>query len=660
MRSPVPRSSRRDLLRLGVTTAAAAVVAGCEALSVKPAGKPGASRPASTALKEAPALAEQVKAGTLPPRAERLPAKPMVVRPAERLGAYGGTWRTILTSVDADPHLVGSVSYEPLVRWDTDQRNVSANVVESWEVSPDGRAYTFVLREGMKWSDGEPYTADDILFAYHDVLSVEELYPVMSAQFAPDGVPARLEKLDDHTVRFTFPKPHGLFLEQLASNGGAQLHTLPRHYLQQFHLKYNPSADEQAKDEGFADWTEMFLAKGGTGPGELTAWQNPDLPCIFPWRVTEPLTGNRLVLRRNPYYWKTDPDGRQLPYLDEVVFDIITDPQVSTLKLTEGTYSLVTPGLVTLQSKPVLARGRDQGRYHFIDIVSSRMNDATFILNLTHKDPAMREVLQNKDFRIALSHALNREEIIKIVLLGQGEPWQTSPRPESGLYLEELAKQYLEYDVAKANDHLDAAGYRDRDGDGFRLRPDGKRLGFTLEVRTNFNPLWADIAQLASRYWKEIGVDVRVKVQDPTLLFTRIEANEHDAVMDDGDGGLLPLLTPQWYLPVSVDAAYAVEWGRWYQTSGAAGMEPPPGPRRQMELFDEIKVTPDKRRREELFMEILRISQEEFYVIGTALPAARYNVVQDGLRNVVRSMVDDCCEPGPSGPEQYFWDPEDR
>lgn len=659
MRSPVHQPSRRDLLRLGVTTAAAVAVAGCEALSVKPSGDPGGSqRPTSTTLKEAPELAKQVKAGTLPPRAQRLPTKPMVIRPTEQMGVYGGTWNTILTSVDADPHLIGSVSYEPLVRWDVDQRNVSPNVAEFWEVSPDGRAYTFVLREGMRWSDGEPYTADDLLFAYHDVLGVEELYPVWSSQFAPDGEPATLEKLDEHTVRFTFPKPHGLFLEQLASNGGATLHCLPRHYLQRFHLKYNPDADEQAKDEGFADWTEMFLAKGGTGPGELTAWQNPDLPCIFPWRVVEPLTGNRLVLKRNPFYWKTDPEGRQLPYLDEVVFDIITDPQVSTLKLTQGDYSLVTPGLVTLQSKPVFARGRGEGRYHFIDVASSRMNDATFLLNLTHKDPVMREFLGNKDFRIGLSYALNREEIIKIVLLGQGEPWQTSPRHESGLYLEGLAKQYIEYDVGKANEHLDAAGYRDRDSAGFRRRSDGRRLGFTVEVRTNFNPLWADIAQLAARYWKEVGVDVRVKVQDPTLIFSRVEANEHDAVMDDGDGGILPMLTPQWYFPVSVDAAYAVEWGRWYQTGGAAGLEPPPGPRRQMELFDEIKVTPDPRRREELFMEILRISQEEFYVIGTALPAARYNVVQDGLRNVARSMLDDCCEPGPSHPEQYFWSPD--
>ncbi|GAA5034115.1 ABC transporter substrate-binding protein [Actinopolymorpha pittospori] len=656
MGSPILRPSRRDLLRLGVTSVAALTVAGCDAFSLNPSEEAGGKspKPVDVGLKEAPALAEQVKAGTLPARAQRLPKNPLVVQPTEEMGVYGGTWNTILTSVDADPHLTGSLSYEPLVRWDVNQTKVSANIVESWEVTQEGRVYTFVLREGMKWSDGKPYTADDLVFSYEDVLSNKDLYPLMPQEFAPDGRPAKFEKVDARTVRFTFPVPHGLFLEQLASTGAATFHCLPRHYLEQFHHKYNANADKQAKDAGFTDWTKLFLAKGGGGPDELSAWQNPDLPCIYPWKVRS-FSGTRLQVERNPYYWKTDPEGRQLPYLDRVVFDIVTDPQVSTLKLNQGDYSLVTPGLVTLQSKPVLARGRSQGHYHFIDIGSSRMNDATFIFNLNHKNPAMRQMLQNKDFRIGLSYALNRQEIIKVVLLGQGEPWQTSPRRESGLFLEELAKQYTEHDVAKANQHLDAAGFRERDGDGFRLRADGQRVAFTLEVRTNFNPLWADIGQLASGYWKTVGVDGRVKVEDATLLTNRVQANEHDAVMDDGDGGALPMLGPGWYFPNSGDTAYAVKWGEWYETKGKSGEEPPAGPRRQMELFDQIRITPDRQKREDLFMEILRISQQEFYLIGTVLPVARYNVVQDNLRNVAKSMVDDCCEPGPSYPEQYFW-----
>ncbi|GAA2760229.1 ABC transporter substrate-binding protein [Actinopolymorpha rutila] len=659
-RAPERTPSRRELFRFGLTSVAAFSVAGCSALSLNPSDKGGGkgggegAGKAGTGLKEAPDLGDQVKAGKLPARAKRMPAKPMVIRPTEPGGVYGGTWNTILTSVDADPHLVGSLSYEPLVRWDVDQTKISPNVAESWEIGQDGRVYTFKLRAGMKWSDGKPYTADDLVFGYEDVLSNKDLYPVMPSQFAPDGQPAKLEKVDATTVRFTFPKPQGLFLDQVASSGGAVLHCLPKHYLKQFHKKYNPDADKLAKQEGQPDWTKLFLNKGGNGPTEFGSWQNTDLPVIYPWKLSSQ-SGNRLVVSRNPYYWKTDSDGRQLPYLDRVVFDIITDPQVSTLKLSQGDYSLVTPGLVTLQSKPVFARGREKGRFHFIAIGSSRMNDATFLLNQTHKDPEMRKVMQNKDFRIGLSYALNRQEIIKVVLLNQGEPWQTSPRKESGLYLQQLAKQYTQHDPAKANAHLDKAGYRRRDSDGFRLRPDGKRLGFTVEVRTNFNPLWADVAQLASGYWKKVGVDVQVKVEDATLLFNRVDANNHDAVMDDGDGGDLPMLGPGWYFPVDAGAAYAVEWGRWYESKGAQGEKPPTGPLRQMRLFDQIKVTPDKQKRDELFMQILRISQEEFYVIGTVLPEARYNVVQNDLHGVGGEMIDDCCEPGPSAPEQYFW-----
>ena len=626
----------------------------CDLLSTDPKGK-GSDKARRSGAKEAPDLAASVKDGKLPALAERLPKEPLVVRPTERIGRYGGQWDTFITSVAADPLLVGSLSYEPLVRWNVKGTGIVAGIAKRWEVSEDTREYTFHLRAGMKWSDGKPFGVDDIVFAYDDVQKSKDLYPVFTTWLATASGPAKLEKLDDVTCKFVFAEPNGIFLENIAA-GGTVLTSLPRHYLEKFHPKYNPDVKALAKKEGFTDWMTLFAARGGMGAGDTGAWQNTDLPTVYPWRIVTGLgDGTRLVAERNPYYWKTDPDGAQLPYIDRVVMAIVEDPSVSTLQITEGRYSIIVPGIATLDNKPVFAKARESGKYHFIKMVEDRMNFGTFILNHNHKDPAMRAVFQNKNFKIGLSYALNRAEIVKVVMKGQGVPWNTSPRPESKYFYEPLGKQYTEYDVDKANEHLDLAGYSKRDGEGFRLRGDGKRLGFNLQVRVNFNPAWADIAQLARNYWRKVGVFVHTEVVAAELIFARIDANDHEAIMDDGDGGLIPYLNPGWYLPAA-GTSFATLWAKWYDSKGLQGEEPPAPQKRQMELFDQVKASLDEQKRVELFTEILKIAADQFYVIGTARTTQQYNVVQNDFHNVPDPFLDGSSypEPGPTNPEQYF------
>ncbi|MEQ7010598.1 ABC transporter substrate-binding protein [Actinopolymorpha sp. B17G11] len=648
------RPARRDVLRFGTAATAMLAVPGCDLLSTDPEGGGGGASSKSGA-KEAPDLAALVKDGKLPPLKQRLPKEPLEVQPTDRIGRYGGQWDTFLTSVAADPHLVGCLSYEPLVRWNIESTGVVPGIAKEWDVSEDTREYTFHLRADMKWSDGEPFGVDDIVFAYEDVQKNKDLFPVFTTWLTTARQPATLEKIDDVTFKFVFAEPNGIFLENIAASGTV-LTSLPRHYLEKFHPKYNPDAESLAKDEGFANWMELFGARGGLGPGNLGSWQNPELPTVYPWRIVQGIgEGNRLVAERNPFYWKTDPNGAQLPYLDKVVMEIVEEPNVSTLQITEGRYSVITPGIATLQSKPVFARGRQAGGYHFVDMVEDRMNFGTFVLNHNHKDPAMRAVFQNKDFKIGLSYALNRKEIVSLIMKGQGEPWNTSPRPESKYFYEPLGTQYTEYDLDKANEHLDLAGYSQRDDEGFRLRDDGKRLGFNLQVRVNFNPAWADIAELAGRYWREVGVDARVEVVAAELIFARIDANDHEAIMDDGDGGLIPYLNPGWYLPAA-GSSMAIRWAQWYDSGGAEGEEPPAPQKRQMELFDQVKATLDEAERVELFTEILKIAAEEFYVIGTARTTQQYNIVQNDFHNVPDPFLDGSSypEPGPTNPEQYF------
>ncbi|GAA5008502.1 ABC transporter substrate-binding protein [Actinopolymorpha pittospori] len=622
-------------------------------------GRPGEGRPGES-QREAPELAAKVKSGDLPPLGQRLPDEPLVVKPLDGVGVYGGTWRTASSNTDG-AWMYQFIGDAGLTRWNRDWTGVVPNVAESWEIGGDGREYTFHLRRGMKRSDGELYSTDDILFVYDDVVRVPELFPIIPDWLMAGGKPVEVEKVDDYTVRFVFAEPFGLFLQRLATPEANIFTTIPFNYFKQFHQKYNPDVQRLAEDEGYADWPTLFTGKGGLGAATATSWwQNVDIPTLFPWRVTKPITGGaRMVAERNPYYWKTDPDGRQLPYLDDLVVDIITQPEVAVLRATEGQYSLLQDEFMTLRDKPVVARSRETGGYHLIDVLLSNMNNALLCFNLTHKDPALREVFQNKDFRIAMSYAINREAIIKTVFQRQGEPWQTSPLRESSFLDKELAKQYTKFDPVAADEYLDRAGYSSRDAEGFRLRSDGRRITFNLSVRVDSIATWPDMAELVRTDWKKVGIDMRVQAEPGTRVFDKVELNDHDATIDDGyPGSDDALLDPIWYFPSNSGCQYAVPWGTWYETGGKEGSEPPASIKRQMELYDQLKASIEPSRQSELFKEIIQIAKDEFLVIGIALPGMGYSIVQNELRNIPDEMQGSGGQvptPGFTQPEQYYW-----
>jgi ABC-type transport system substrate-binding protein len=655
----------RQILGVFVILCVASAV-GCDFLSTeadtgeqKQQGKQGGVSAGGSAQKgkEAPELAELVEAGDLPAVEERLPEKPMVVEPIDQIGQYGGTWNSaILGSADV-VWLWRTVGYEPLVRWDPEWTEPIPNVAKSVEVAGSGREYTFKLREGMKWSDGKPFTADDIVFAYEDVLLNEDLTPEVPITFVGGDEPAKIEKVDDYTVKFTFPdEPNGLFLEQLSYNG--LITSWPRHYLEQFHEKYNPDVEQLAEEEDAADWISLFTAKAGVaGLVDPAHYQNQELPTLAAWKVEQPLgEGGRVVVERNPYYWKVDPDGSQLPYIDSVIYDVIPENEAILQRTLEGSIDMHIRHFNTFTNKPVLAQNRDSGGYDFFDAEAASMNTMIIALNLTHEDPVKREIFNNKDFRIGLSYALNRQEIIDVVFQEQGEPFQAAPRPNSPFYNEELAKQYTEYSVEKANQALDRAGYTQRNEDGIRLGPDGNPISFTIEFATEFQPTWPDALELVQDYWQKVGVDVQIKPEDRVIFYERKEANQPDATVWVGDGGGKDVtIEARWYFPFSLESNHAIPWAEWYISRGQSGQEPPEAAKRQMELYDELHATINEDEQAKIMAEILDIAQEEFYVIGTSLPPESYGVVKNNFHNVPE-MYDAALypQPGPTNPEQYF------
>jgi peptide/nickel transport system substrate-binding protein len=611
---------------------------------------------APTTFSEAPALADLVAAGTLPPLEERLPAEPLVVETTESIGQYGGTLRSALLGGANTGMIERICGYEHLLRWSPDWNEVLPNVASAYEANADGTSYTFTLRPGMKWSDGAPFTADDILFYVNDIYQ----HPALGALGTN---PFSAEKIDDYTVSVTFERPAGLFPLETAARIGTDWTRYPKHYLSQFHEAYNTDTlDDLIAENGADDWIHLFQMKGSGIPGTPydARWSNPELPRLHAWQIVEPYgEGTYVTLERNPYYFKVDTEGNQLPYLDTINFEVMQDEEVLLLKTTAGEIDMIQRSICTIRNKPVLADSRESGGYNFFDAVPSIMNTNVYQLNLTHKNDAIREIFQNKDFRIGLSHAINRQEVIDTVYVSQGEPWQAAPLPTTPYYNETLAKQYTEYDVDLANEYLDKV-LPEKDGDGWRLRPDGERLSFVLEVATGGEfPEMPDAAALVADYWRAVGVDANLRPQDGALMNSRINANDHDAsVWPGGSGQQDAILNPYLYMPYNY-SFFGKAWFYWWKqpaNAGAEAMEPPEAIKQQFELYDQLTETADPDEQNRLLGEILRIAQEEFWVMGIGTPAVVYGVRKNNLKNVPDSMPEaaEYPTPGPTNPAQYY------
>src|SRR5437667_387083 len=292
---------------------------------------------------EAPQLAELVKAGKLPPVAERIGRDPLVIKPLHEIGRYGGTWRGGFTGpADFWNGFRCCSGPDHLMFWDYTGDKAMPNLARGLEMQNGGRTWLLHLRRGMKWSDGKPFTADDFVFWFEDVYRNKDLVPTPSAAMAINGKQGEIQKVDTHTVRFKFPEPYFMLPDVLAGStdlagqmfgyralGGFA----PAHYLKQFHPKYVGQAelDKKVKDEKFDSWVRMFLFKND--------WAlNPELPVLSAWKTVTPINTPTWTLERNPYSVFVDTAGNQLPYIDRVVLTLAENLEVLNLRAIAGEY----------------------------------------------------------------------------------------------------------------------------------------------------------------------------------------------------------------------------------------------------------------------------------------------------------------------------------
>lgn len=625
--------------------------------SLTPEG-PGSNKSQGAKGKEAPQLADRVKSGDLSPVEERLPKSPVVVT-APQVGQYGGKWHNVTFASGDSAWWWRCCGYEPLLRIDPSTGEPKPNVAESYDVNADGTEFTLKLVDGIKWSDGEPFTADDVVFWWEDYATNSDISPEgPPGWMITDGKPGAVSKADDLTVVFSFKKPNGILPLRLCDSDGAPCTAAPKHYLRQFHAKYATDAAAKAKEAGLNSWVDLFLAKAGDDTSNFAT----DLPSIRPWTLTSELgKGSTVTFSRNPYYWKVDQEGSQLPYIDSVPMAIASDEQVILLKATNGELDYIARHINVPANKPVVSQNANRSGYRVTNLEPGSMNVGVIGLNMTIKDPVKRKIYRNRDFRIGLSYALDRQQLIDSVLQRQGEPWQAAPRKKSRYLDEEMGTQYTQFSLTKANEHLDKAFPR-KDSDGRRLGPDGKPIVLRFLASTSggdLEALFLQMQPIMKQQWAKVGIGMSTTSMERSLFQVKTSNEEQDALMWTGFGGsdlTLPL-DPRWYIPRTTSQSnWAKQWVLWSQTNGASGEEPPESVKQGLALYNKAIAAVDSKQRDDFLKQMLALAKEDFWVIGTISTPESFAVVKNSFMNVPDSQPDAWPYPQPGQQHsEIFW-----
>lgn len=404
------------------------------------------------------------------------------------------------TDILSGPVFVGLTVYA-----NTPQK-VQPGVASSWEMSEDGLEYTFHLRPGLRWSDGETLDADDVIFTSQVALD-PKIHAGSFDILQSGGKPWKFEKVDSLTVKVVLPAPFGPVVEVIGS-----MYLVPRHKL------------EAAYKAG--NYEEMWGVN--TKPSDIVS--------NGPFVIKEYVPGEKCVLARNPHYWEVDRSNTRLPYLDEYVFLIVKDLNTMALKFQSGETDLIDP--IQGDQVPLFEDDQKKGGYKVYDMGPDVATDFMwFNLNPGRSpqgryfvEPWKHKIFNDVRFRRAVSHAINREGIVKSVLQGRGVPLYEPYTSSNKVWFNPDVPKFP-YDVAKSKALLDEMGLVDRNGDGLRDTPEGKTVEFTLHTNSE-NNLRKSFGTVITDNLKAVGVRVNFQPLEFNTLVTRLrEDYQYDAIL---------------------------------------------------------------------------------------------------------------------------------
>ena len=588
-------------------------------------------------LQETPFFQQDVASGKLSRVDGRLPSDPKVAD-SETIGDPGGELRMLMGG-PKDTRMMVVYGYARLVGY-TPALKLVPDILTSVDVQ-DGRVFTLHLRSGHKWSDGHPFTSEDFRYWFEDVAQNNQLSPSgLPVSMMVQGEVPRFEALDETTIRYAWTRPNPLFLPQLAGADPLYIYC-PSHYLKQFHEKFADKVTLEAlvKKNNQRNWAALH-ARMDT----MYRNDNPNLPSLDPWVLKTKPPSERFIFERNPYYYRVDEAGHQLPYIDRVIMSI-ADSKIIPAKTGAGESDLQARYL-RFDNYTFLKDSEARNKYSVHLWRTGPGSQLALYPNLNVNDEIWRALVRDLRFRRALSLAVNRHEINQAIYFGLAIEGQNTVLPQSPLYEPEYRAAWANFDLSEANRLLDLIGVTKRDSDGMRLLPDGRPMEIIVE-NSGESTEQSDVLELIRDSWRRIGIRLFAKPLQLTLFRRRVFSGETLMSIDKGieNGLATPPMPPQEFAPINQQQLQWPKWGQYYETKGKAGEAPDlPSATRLKELYEDwlgAALPPDQSR---IWRAMLQIWADEVFSIGTVAGVLQPVVVSEKLHNV---------------PEEgfYNWDP---
>jgi len=567
---------------------------------------------------QSPVLDKAVGEGKLPPVAQRLPDEPQVMLTgamSDGEGSYGGVWRDVYAAPTEGWNWgagqsqgyfgVNSIVQEALVRSGpiyrrSDKPEPLPNLARSWQWSEDGRTLTMHLIRGAKWSDGHPFTADDVLFTWTDLILDEKVrHNASRTTWQIDGEDVDLERVDDYTIRWRFPVPRPTQL--LFKMDEADFPISPAHVLRPHHPRHNATADYVR--------FENCLPPQALPPVTLGAW----VPVHYETDVL-------LVFRRNPYYWKVDERGRQLPYLEEVVFERANTGVQRTYRTLAGAADHTN---AENPSSFVEITKRLQDPAAHFDVkwgpetlgFSLLINQSANLGVRSARDGELRRLFRTQRFRRALSQAMDRRGLCDVLIRGPFlRPWPGGLFPGSPYFRLDSAVFYP-YSVETSRRLLAELGFRDTDGDGIVNWTEGPLAGdnLVLALFTGEVPACLTLSQAMVPLLRQVGIQVNLRRLASTGFRAVTETGRWELIMTrNGQAYAVPFTRVVELAPITRQTP---SWHR-------EGAEP-----RRLQAFEadlvdivnRFRTEADVAKRKELMARYNRIYTENVYSIGLVI-----------------------------------------
>ena len=595
-------------------------------------GAAGATAAGPSRFAESPMLAALVAAGELPPVDERLPPEPVVRPVLAEIGTHGGT---LFVSAAGQSYLQDmgfwGAAGVPYVGKNPDG-SLYPGLLTEWEIADDYQSAVIHVRPGMRWSDGEPVILEDFIFTYEDMC------------FHPDVPRPRcnpvsgITRLAEWTLRLDLGEPFPALEERMTGGFTRGVWLMPKHYLERWHITYNADADKLADQEGFAGWAQALQSHYSFQP--ISDFERP---WIEPWLMTVK-DAEKMVQERNPYYPGVDSAANQLPYLDRIVTTTV-DVEGYKLKIIGGEIDLAWLH-TNFADFSLYKENERSGDYRVFPVPGLFGAEAALYPNYNHPDPVKRGLVQDERFRIALSVAINREEINEVLFAGQGVARAATIIPSYRWYRDEWETVHAEYDPARANSLLDQLGLTARDGEGYRLRPDGKRMQWTVVKPTErVGAANIEFFEMIKDHWRDVGIRMEIKELETGVYWDMYFEPEPDY---DIAGRKLENI-PQFSTPGRMESEWAPVWGAWFRAERAIrmgdatldsyggtlpGEEPPDWVKEYVSWFEDSRGYPaDSPEHGELIRKHMSYNVDHALIIGTVGMVPRLVVAKSNVGN---------------------------